>query len=192
MRCAPVLAALVAAACATPPTVFEATSLRPEARGRHYARIAVIYMNDDPGLRKTFGDSVVGFLRAWTAQAERGGDLLPRSLYDADGDGKIDANVDRDLIRRRLQEAGFEAVLMASNVSEHGHSWHFEETGPEAHPAGAAEFLIETDLYDAASGKVVWSAHSRTLNPENGVLLSQSYAGAVVDELVKNDLLRKR
>ena len=192
MRQASALAVLLAAACATPPTVFEATALRPEARGRHYSRIAVIYMSDDPALRKTFGDSVVGFLRPWTARADRGGDLLPRSLYDPKGDGKIDPNVDRDLIRKRLQDAGFEAVLLAANISEHGHTWHYEETGPEAHPGAPDEFLIETDLIDAPTGKVMWSAHSRTLHPDNAVLLSQSYAGAVVDELVKNDLLRKR
>lgn len=186
------LAALLAAACATPPTIFEATYLQPEARGRRFARIAVIYLSDDPALRKSFGDSVTGFLRPWTARADRGADLLPRSLYDADGDGKIDPGIDRDRIRRQLNDSGFEAILLATNVTEHGHSWHYAEAGPEEHPASAEEYLIETELIDAATGKVLWSAHSNTIHPGNAVLLAQSYAGAVVDELVKNDFLRRQ
>ena len=186
------LAALLAASCATPPTVFEATSLSPEARGHRFSRVAVIYLSDDPALRKAFGDSVAGFLRPWTAQAERGGDLLPLSLYDANGDGKIDSDIDRDKIRLHIKASGFEAILLAVNVTEHGHNWHYAEAGPEAHPASVEEFLIETELLDTATGKVLWSAHSNTIHPENAVLLSQSYASAVVDELVKNDLLRKQ
>ncbi|MBI2361960.1 MAG: hypothetical protein HYV15_01050, partial [Elusimicrobia bacterium] len=164
------------AGCVSAPTTFEAASLRHAAEGRRFSTVAVLPMSEDPDLRKTFADSVVGFLRPWTVRAERGADLLPRQLYDADGDGRIDAKVDRDLIRRRLSDAGFEAVLtvayQAKEEPSSAHPWT-ESSLPEymtaqyekAGAAGAArpdELLLETNLYDSKTGKVVWSAHSRT------------------------------
>ena len=207
-----VLSGLLSAAasgCVSAPTTFEAASLRHAAEGRRFTTVAVLPMSEDPELRKTFADSVVGFLRPWTVRAERGADLLPRRLYDADGDGRIDASVDRDLIRRRLSEAGFEAVLTVAYHSKEdhptgdaAHPWS-ESSLPEymtaqyekAHASGASrpeELLLETNLYDSKTGQVVWSAHSRTTRPGNATLLAESYASAVVDELVKYGLIGRR
>lgn len=200
---------LGAAGCVTPPTTFEAASLRHAAEGRRFKTVAVLPMSEDPDLRKTFADSVVGFLRPWTVRAERGADLLPRRLYDADGDGRIDASVDRDLIRRRLSEAGFEAVLTVAyhakeepSADDAAHQWS-ESSLPEymtaqyekAHAARGArpeELLLETNLYDSKTGQVVWSAHSRTTRSESATVLAESYASAVVDELVKYGLVGRR
>ncbi|MBI5597688.1 MAG: hypothetical protein HY928_16495 [Elusimicrobia bacterium] len=204
-----VLALLAGAGCVTAPTTFEAASLRHEAEGRRFKTVAVLPMSEDPGLRKHFAESVVGFLRPWTVRAERGADLLPRQLYDADGDGRIDPAVDRDLIRLRLSEAGFEAVLTVAYQPKEdalpaagAHQWP-EASLPEymtaqyekARAAGAArpdELLLETNLYDSKTGKVVWSAHSRTTRSASATVLAESYAAAVVDELVKYGLIGKR
>ena len=195
---------LLLAGCAAPETVFEATSRSPEFRGRRFTTVAFLSLSDDPALRRTFGDSVVGFLRTWTARSEKGSDLLPREAYDADGDGHIDLEVDKERVRRHISEAGFEAILTAhyepKEDAETPHAWSGEsfaghwkgEIGKE-HTGGAPEeFLIETELYDSATGRVVWSGHSRTVRAANSVTLAQSYASAVVNELVRNGLVAKR
>lgn len=193
--------------CAAPDTVFEATSRSPEFRGRHFTTVAFLSLSDDPALRKIFGDSVVGYLRTWTARSEKGSDLLPRTAYDSDGDGHIDLDGDKDIIRKRLFEAGFQAILTAhyepkepAEPNVDAHAWSGEsfsghwagEIGKEHTGEPPAEFLIETELYDALTGRVVWYGHSRTVRAANAVTLAESYASAVVNELVRNGLVTKR
>lgn len=196
------LTLLVLAACVTAPTVFEARYLRPEFKGRSYKTVAVLSLSDDPALRRAFGESVVGYLRAWTQRSEKGADLLPQAVYDRNRDGRVDADVDKEEVRRRIHEAGFEAILTAHyEPKEEGeHSWggqsftdHWAAESEKSHTgAPAAEALIETELYDAVTGQVVWSGHSRTVLAGSVAVLSESYASAVVDELVKNGLVGKR
>lgn len=194
---------LVLSACVTAPTVFEGTFLRPEFKDRRFKTVAVLPLSDDPDLRRAFGESVVGYLRAWTQRAEKGADLLPSAVYDRNGDGRIDADVDKEAVRRRIHEAGFEAILTAHyEPKEDGskHAWgaegfagHWASESAQAHTgAPPPEVLIETELYDAASGQVVWTAHSRTVLAGSVAALSESYASGIVDELVKNGLVGKR
>ena len=195
---------LAASGCAVPETVFEATSRSPEFRGRRFTTVAFLSLSDDPALRKTFGDSVVGFLRTWTARSEKGSDLLPLSTYDADGDGHIDLEVDKELVRKHISEAGFQAILTAhyepKEEGESPHAWSGEsfaghwkgEIGKEHTGEAPSEFLIETELYDSLTGRVVWTGHSRTVRAANAVTLAQSYASAVVNELVRNGVVAKR
>lgn len=201
---------LALAACVTAPTTFEASFLRPEYRDRRYKTVAVLSLSDDPGLRRAFGESMVGYLGPWTQRAMKGGDLLPRTAYDRNGDGRIDVDVDKEAVRTRIREAGFDAILTAHYEPREElevrtgalpeHTWgsetfagHWASESEKAHTgAPPSEVLIETELYDAETGRVVWTGHSRTVLAGSVGTLSESYASAVVEELVKNGLIGKR
>lgn len=206
-RGAPLLGLLLAAGCVTPQTIFEATYLRPEFRAKHYTTVVVAPLSDDPALRQAFGEHMVEYLRTWTARTERGRDVLPRSVYDPHLTGRVDPNIDVDSIRKKFLEAGFGATLMVAYHAKeqaHGasHVWsedplgdyfktHYAKPGDAAPPA-EDQVLIETSLYDNETGKVVWSGHSRTVKTDDAVTLAQSYASAVIDELVKLNLIGKK
>lgn len=51
-------------------------------------------------------------------------------------------------------------------------------------------FFMETNLYDAESMKLVWSAQSRTLNPSSDADFAREYVDAVKEELRDRGLVR--
>lgn len=203
MRVLPFLALLSAAACATTPTVFEAVNLRPGAAGKRFKTVVVAPLGSNPELRDLFAISLVDRLKAWTVRTERGADVLSRAHFE-DRDGRLILKTDVEALRRRLASSGYEAVLAVSRQREETrggeHRWPEDPIGDffsrpaQDRPAERADepVLIATDLIDTATGKVVWSGCSRTVRPEEVVTLAESYASAVVEELVKNDLIGKR
>lgn len=205
------LAMVLTVGCATAaPTVFRATHLHPAYHNQRYTTIVVAPISDSPLLRRTFADAVVQYLSVWTARTASGTDVLPRSLYDADDNGRIDSEGDRDVIRKHLADAGFQAVLTVAmrardqlppgasrHWSDEPLSEYFAERYEEAHAASpeggdGAEAVIETNLYDTSTGQVIWSGRSVTVNPVHAVTLAQSYAAATVGELVRLNLVGKR
>ena len=201
-----VLGAAVLAACTTTPTVFEAVSLRPEASGRRYSTIVVVPLRANPENRDIFAASLVGRLSAWTTRAERGADVLSRTHFEVK-DGRLVLKTDAEAIRRHLQTSGFEAVLVVSRLrpddhDEGNHFWSKDPIGdyfslprstPSATPAKTGDpVYFSTDLIDTATGKVVWSGHTKSIRTEYTVPLAESYAQAVVAELLRNGLIGKR
>ncbi|TPW21645.1 MAG: hypothetical protein FD126_478 [Elusimicrobia bacterium] len=201
-----VLSAAALAACATSPTVFEAVNLRPEGAGRRFSTIVVVPLRSNPETRDIFAAAMVGQLSPWTVRAERGADVLSRTHFEV-RDGRLALKTDSDAIRRHLASSGFQAVLVVSRLraerhSEGGHHWSEDPIGdyfslPRSTPSARAPqtgdpVLISTDLIDTSTGKVVWSGHSKSIRTEYTVSLAESYAQAVVEELLRSDLIGKR
>lgn len=199
------LGAAALAACATTPTVFEAVNLRPEAAGRRYKTLVVVPLRSNPETRDVFAAALVGRLEPWTVRAERGADVLSRTHFEV-REGRLALKTDPESIRNHLKASGFEAVLVVSRLRperlEGGRRWSEDPIGdyfsaPRSTPAASAPrtgdpIHISTDLLDTATGKVVWSGHSKSLRTEYTVSLAESYAQAVVEELLRSDLIGKR
>jgi hypothetical protein len=197
---------LLLAACTTTPTVFEAVNFRPEAPGRRYSTLVVVPLRSNPENRDIFANSLIGQLTAWTTRVERGADVLSRTHFDLK-DGRLVLKTDPDAIRKHLAASGFEAVLVVSRLrpEDHGdgdHFWSKDPIGdyfsaPRSTPTATRAktgdpVYFSTDLLDTATGKVVWSGHTRSLRTEYTVSLAESYAQAVVAELLKDGLIGKR
>lgn len=194
-------AAVLLAACVTSPTVFEAVNLRPGAQGRRFKTVVVAPLGSNAELRDVFAGSLVGRLKPWTVRAERGADVLSRAHFE-DRAGRLVLKTDADAVRRHLSASGFEAVLVVYRHQESPgeHRWTEDPVGdyfshpPEARPATKPgdPVHIAADLLETATGKVVWSGHSRSVRTEHLVTLADSYAEAVTAELVKSDLIGRR
>lgn len=192
---------LLAAACVTAPTVFEAVNLRPDAAGKRFKTVVVAPLGGNPEVRDLFANSLVGRLKPWTVRAERGADVLSRVHFE-DRAGRLVLKTDADAVRRHLAASGFEAVLVLYRHQETpgAHAWSEDPVGDyfktpaEARPAPQAgdPVHIAADLLDTATGRVVWSGHSRSVRTEHMVTLADSYSEAVVAELVKADLIGRR
>lgn len=208
MRAAPLALAALLCACSTTPTVFEAVNLRPEASGRRYTTLVVVPLRSNPETRDIFAAALVGQLQAWTLRVERGADVLSRTHFEV-RDGRLALKTDAEAIRKHLAASGFEAVLVVSRLrAEHHnegvHGWtddpigdYFKaprstRTAPSPGAQAGDPVLIATDLIDTATGKVVWSGHSKSQRTEYTVSLAESYAQAVVEELLRADLVGKR
>lgn len=199
------LGAAVLAACATTPTVFEAVNLRPESAGRRFTTVVVVPLRSNPETRDVFASALVDRLSSWTVRAERGADVLSRTHFEV-RNGRLALKTDAEAIRRHLASSGFEAVLVVSRLRperlEGGPRWSEDPIGdyfsaPRSTPSATAPrtgdpILISTDLIETATGRVVWSGHSKSLRTEYTVSLAESYAQAVVEELLRSDLVGKR
>lgn len=52
-------------------------------------------------------------------------------------------------------------------------------------------YYIEVNLYDAKTEALVWSSQSETTNPTNLEAFSHTFAGVVVDQMVKDGIIAK-
>lgn len=201
-----VLPLLLLAACATTPTVFEAVNFKPDVAGRRYSTLVVVPLRANPENRDIFANALIGRLSAWTTRVERGADVLSRTHFDVNG-GRLVLKTDPEAIRKHLAVSGFEAVLVVSRLrpEDHGdgdHFWSKDPIGdyfsaPRSTPTATAPkpgdpVYFSTDLIDTATGKVVWSGHTRSVRGDYTVFLAESYAQAVVAELLKDGLIGKR
>lgn len=208
MKAGPPLLAALLCACASTPTVFEAVNLRPESAGRRFTTVVVVPLRGNPETRDVFAAALVGQLQAWTMRVERGADVLSRTHFEV-RDGRLALRTDAEAIRKHLAASGYEAVLVVSRLraDRHGegeHRWSDDPIGdyfsaPRSTwtarargPQPGDSVFISTDLIETATGKIVWSGHSKSLRTEYTVSLAESYAQAVVEELLRADLVGKR
>ncbi|WP_315822938.1 hypothetical protein [Paraflavitalea speifideaquila] len=52
-------------------------------------------------------------------------------------------------------------------------------------------YFMETNLYDASNEKLIWSAQSETMNPGSIDNFVRDYPKKLVEQLVKDGLLKK-
>lgn len=52
-------------------------------------------------------------------------------------------------------------------------------------------YYIEVNLYDVKSEKLVWSSQSETTNPSSLEAFSHTFAGVVVDQMIKDGVIAK-
>lgn len=50
-------------------------------------------------------------------------------------------------------------------------------------------YFLETNLYNAASGQLVWSAQSETVNPTSIDAFAEEYPEVLLERMVKDGLL---
>jgi hypothetical protein len=53
-------------------------------------------------------------------------------------------------------------------------------------------YYLESNLYDVATEKLLWSVQSETINPGKAEEVAQDYTNMLLDALDKNGLLRKQ
>jgi hypothetical protein len=52
-------------------------------------------------------------------------------------------------------------------------------------------YFLESNLYDVATGKIVWSSQSKTVNPSDLKSFSEKYTDAIIKQLEDDGLLKK-
>jgi hypothetical protein len=187
----PVMIALAIAAVGCATTEMTSTWTDPTARGASMARIAVIALSKDPGLRRMAEDTA--------ASQMRGAQAVPS--YQVLGDADLR---NREVVKAKLLAQGFQGVLVMrmAGVTEQvtavgGPYGTFDGYYDWAGSAVYAPGYLETDtivhvvsnLYSLDQNKLVWSGVSQTFDPASAKSFMTDVSKAVAKSLEKDRLI---
>jgi hypothetical protein len=187
----PVMIALAIAAVGCATTEMTSTWTDPTARGSSMARIAVIALSKDPGLRRMAEDTA--------ASQMRGAQAVPS--YQVLGDADLR---NREVVKAKLLAQGFQGVLVMrmAGVTEQvtavgGPYGTFDGYYDWAGSAVYAPGYLETDtivhvvsnLYSLPENKLIWSGVSRSFDPGSTKALMNDVSQTVAKSLVKDRIV---
>ncbi len=167
----PIVALLVAiVGCARTQTKFEQVWRVPSSSTSSVQRIATLYDSYDGAMRRTVEDQMARKL------AERGVQAVPAYMVLDEA-----AMEDEAMARSELAAKGFDGVLEirlvgvetfpGQTASTTGtYDWNWGVGWPTTYDNYAFDSPIvrlETNLYSLASNELIWSARSKTVDPEN-------------------------
>lgn len=188
------------AACGTVTTV-PLVWKDPDYAGAGFQRILVIGVAEQPGTRRLFEDRFAAALAERGAAATASYALLP------------DPNrLGEERIRAAMTDGGYDAVIVTRLVDEEerttvvpprtytvpgfytGYYGYYRRSWDVVHEPGYTRVVkvvrLETNLYAAASGALVWSGQSETLDPSSVADVIASATAAVAGQLADDGLIR--
>ena len=201
-----VFAGLLGAACGSTRTTMEHSWVDPAHSTTPYKKALVITLAKDDATRRVSESQLVGIFEKQGLPAVASYAIMP-DLGTA-GDEKSN----RELVGAAVAKCGADAVTISRLVSaETSERWVQGSTYvvPDAYYGGfygyyshAYEvvstpdylvedrtYVVETNLYDVASEKLVWTGISETLNPESMTQGIDSVARVIVSTLRKEGLI---
>jgi hypothetical protein len=190
---------LLGPGCATP---TELSGVWVTERPAPLSKILVIGVARTESSRRTFEDRFVEALGERGTSAVASYTILP-------GEGRIE----EPAIRSAVREHGFDGVIVTRllRIDEeteyvppttrvapggyggyglygyYGMAWSVETT--PGYTITTQIVRLETNLYDVASDKLVWTAHSDTLNPDSPEDAIGSVTNAIIERLAEDGLL---
>jgi len=161
---------------------------------RHFKKIAVAVMSQDPMIRRTAEDTLVA--RITRTQA------VPLYALISEPDEK-----DADRVKARLREAGVDGVVVMRMIGAdkqttwvpgqypppyYGFGGYWGYAHPAAYSPGYLQtdtiVQVETNVYSLADGKLVYAARSETFNPASAASMVKEIANAIAADLKKRGL----
>ncbi len=203
-------ALLFCAGCGGPGTQFSATWTSPDyAQMQEVDEVLVVAVTKTEVRRRIFEDSLVSKLQA------EGISAYPSNQFHESVD-----QMDEEEVEALIKERGIEAVIVTrvinidrkdvvvppsttvSGYPSYGSPYYNSWYGYYSHgyavthdPGYTYEELtvsLETNLYDSANGKLIWSGQSDSFNPSSTQDVIGPTTEIIVDELVYQKLLSPR
>lgn len=180
----------------------------PDGGGKRYQKVLVAALTSEVAARRTVESELVYRLQRKGIQATRSIDVFPPSFTQ----GKLPP---REEIIERIRQTGHDAVLTASlldsdsetrylpktityaPVSAHVYYTNFYGYYSHYYPlvyspgyyVATSTYFLETNLYEVASEKLLWSAQSETYDPSSLSRFSKSFAKLTLDRLSRDGIL---
>lgn len=187
---------LLALACAS--TKLTSVYRSEHDRGGPFRSLLVMGLSPSEGARHQFEERFVERLRAHGVDAIPSVEVLPEH-----------GRLERAQVEQWVRERGIDGVVVTHVVDVEQHT---EVVPPSVHPSlygyygsrwGTAVGVtvgsgyrrertvlrIETNLYDAPTGRLVWSAASRTFDPGSREEVIDELTGLVTERLAEEGLL---
>lgn len=197
-------------ACAAPKNNTGVWVNPARTAGKTYSNIFIVVMSADVQARAVVEADLEAGAKNRGLQAVKSIDLMPPNLKDA-------KMPEKEAIEAKLKESGSDAVLVSSVLrKEEGvryspgttayapmnySTWsgnffgYYSHWSPTVSTPGYVSkdrtYFMETNLYDAKTGDIVWSVQSQIFNPESLAKFSKSYAQSLAKQLQEEGILKK-
>lgn len=200
------IACLLFIAGCSPATEITGTWSDPQAQNINYDNVIVVAMTDRVNIKQSVENAMAEELRAQGVNATTSLEQFPPRFRD----GMVDS---KDELMNFVNQNRFDGILTVAVVDEetetryvpggagyapiglfgyYGGFWpYYTHWAPMYQPGYYEEdrvYFIETNLYDADSEQLVWSAQSETVNPSELDRFSSQFAETIVDEMTDRNL----
>ena len=188
-----VLSVLAASACSKSQTktTIPAAWQNPEYTGDPFSKLFVVGVGRNGAYRRLYEDNMVRALEGQGAMAQASWVVFPEN-------GKLDAAK----LARAIVDGNFDAVVItrllsvdeeveyvparpatSSDLYMSGYDEAYAVNSDPAHFTTHTTYRVETALYSARDGIVVWLAHSDTVNPHSVEDVIQSVISSVAKKM---------
>lgn len=197
--------ALLFTAC-SPATKVTATWKDKDATPKAYKNLFIVALGKNLAYKKTGEDKLAEALRKTGATVTESTNVFPPDMTK-------DKGLDREQLIQKFREAGNDGILSVALVDKnsetryvpgttayypggyYGNFWgYYGGMGPAMYDPGYyttdKTYYLETNLYDVATEKLVWSAQSETLNPDNLDKFATEFANLIVNKMVSDGVLQ--
>jgi len=190
------------AGCSTNKTSIPLSWRNPDYKNVGFEKLFVIGVGKDDGARRLFEDTFAKALANQGTAAQASWGLLPQSeqLTEEQVRGAIEGgDFDGVLVTRVLGVDRSEEYVPPSTHTvpttyhAYGYYGYYGSSYTVVHEPGYYKtnttFRLETNLYSVASGGLVWSGQSDTINPESLTDVIDSMTAAVAKKLKEEKLI---
>jgi len=174
---------------------------------KNYDNILVAAMTDNIQAKKTVESEIASRLRKDGIMVSESIDVFPPNFTDDDNDkeymlNKIKDNHADGILTIALIDKDTETRYVPGNYLYHpypaypfyGYFWgYYSYWYPQLYDGGYYTedniYYIEANLYDVDTGKLLWSAQSKTYNPVELSSFSEEFSEKIVSQLEESHLL---
>lgn len=185
---------------------------RPEAVTETYDNVVVAAMTDNIQARQIIEEQLEAQLELRGIKATKSIELFPPSAADRQGG-------DPDMMLQRIQGEGYDGIITAAVVDQETETryvpgtlgygayapvsrfgWYNTFRGyygymsPALYQPGYYTeekiYFLESNLYDAGSENLVWSAQSRSYDPGTLTSFADEFAEVTVKQLAKDNVIQ--
>lgn len=195
------VAVSILAACSKSKTTIPLSWRSPGYEQTTFEKLFVIGVGENEGTRRLFEDTFARALASEGTTAQASWGHLPQST-----------RLTEEQIRGALEGGGFDGVLITrllgveqqqeyvppstytAPTTHYGYYGYYGTSYAVVHDPGYFKtntmFRLETNLYSVATGNLVWSGQSETLNPESLAEVIESMTSTVAKRLKAEKLIR--
>jgi len=199
--------ALLHTGCRTQQRVTQSWVSEDLKEGAHYQKVFISVMSENEVARRAVEDGLTRQLEAWQVESVAGSEVLPVMF---DRETKPERSKVLAVVRKRNCDAIFTVTVLHVNTEERyvpptydpynaGYGFYGSFYGyygyryPVVYEPGYYRqdktYLLESNLYDAASGKLVWTVQSTAFNPSSLQSWLKQYLRLMVAQMEKDDLI---
>ena len=187
-------------------TAITASYKEPNANG-DYKKVFITALTDNNAAKQNVENRISELLVSRGASTVKSVDVLPPNFR------KVAESKDKELVIQRIREKGCDAIMTIALVNKENETRYVQ--GTSYYPAGIPYYggfgayyaygydnfyspgyyttdkiyYLEVNLYDADSEKLVWSAQSKTYNPDSLDDFLNGYVKAIGEDMTKNGII---
>ena len=173
-----------------------------------YKKIFISVLNSDPSIRQTVETNIANYLSSKGYASVKSTDVFTPNFHSSGGDNN------QDTVLRKIRATNCDAILTIAMVNKETETRYVPGSG-RVYPYGVGYYgtfgayygygykrfyspgyyttdkiyYLETNLYDAATERLVWSAQSKTYNPSSLDDFLQGYEKAMTKQVARDNLI---